>query len=78
MKEGRRDLGNGEESRDEVRPSEMANALPGKLFAHVGAMVRVEAVVGWKGCGRLGWMSLSWWGAWWLAVVDGRAIVGVG
>jgi hypothetical protein len=27
--EGRRDLGIGQESYDEVRPSEMANALPG-------------------------------------------------
>jgi hypothetical protein len=31
--EGRRNSGTGEESRDEVRPSEIANALPGMLFA---------------------------------------------
>ena len=33
-REGSRDPGIGEESRDEVGPNEMANALPGMVFAH--------------------------------------------
>ncbi len=69
--EGRRSLSTGEEFRDEVGPNEIANALLRKVFARVGAMVRVGVVVGWKGCGRLGWMSLFRCSAWWRAVVVG-------
>src|SRR6266852_5391322 len=36
MKEGRRGLGIGEESHDEVCPSEMANALPGIRICFLG------------------------------------------
>ena len=49
MKEGRRGLGIGEESRDEVRPSEMANALPGIHISFLveEAQVRVESGLCW-------------------------------
>ena len=47
--EGRRDSGIGEESRDEVRPNKIVNALPGTIFAHG------EHGTG-RGCGWLGVM----------------------
>ena len=58
-REGRRDLGIGEESRDEVRPSETANALPGMAISGSVGMVQAGVVGGWLLGRTPGVMALS-------------------